>query len=245
MRYLRALRPFLLLLPTFAAACVQPSVARSSRAAAAPEPVEPVSAPAATARPDAEPTLLPASREDGKWLFGASAYTYFVPDDHTYIQPTVTLDHDRLHFEARYNYEALDTASLWVGWSFDGGDEDGLSWEITPMVGIAVGEVDGWAPGYKGTLAWWLLELYGEGEYLSDTGNGDNFFYNWSELTIAPVERFRIGIVTQRTRVYDSEHSLQRGLLIGLGLGRVEVTAHVFNPDDNKPTVVVSAAVGF
>jgi hypothetical protein len=198
-----------------------------------------------TAARSGEPQPLLAEREEGKWSFQASAYTYFVPDDHDYVQPTITLDRDRLHLEARYNYEALDTGSLWVGWNLGGGDEEGLSWEITPMIGGVFGEATGVAPGYRGTIAWWRLELYGEGEYVIDTGDGDSFFYNWSELTIAPVDRLRVGIVTQRTRVYDTEHHLQRGLLVGLGLGRFDVTAHVFNPDDDEPVVVVSVGLGF
>ena len=58
-------------------------------------------------------------------------------------------------------------------------------------------------------MGWWKLELYSEGEYVVDTGNSDNnFFYNWSELTISPLDWFKVGMVTQRTRLYrtDRDH---------------------------------------
>src|SRR6476469_5088129 len=52
--------------------------------------------------------------EARKWSFSAAIYTYSVPDQHDYVQPTITADHDWLHLEARYNYEALDSGSIWV-----------------------------------------------------------------------------------------------------------------------------------
>ena len=119
------------------------------------------------------------------WSFSASAYTYFVPDDREYVQPTFTADRNWLHLEARYNYEALDTGSAWVGYNFSGGET--LAWEFTPIIGGVFGDTTGIAPGYKGSLSWLKLELYSEGEYVFDTGStSDSFFYNWSELTLAP-----------------------------------------------------------
>jgi murein biosynthesis integral membrane protein MurJ len=43
----------------------------------------------------------------------------------------------------------------------------------------------------------------------------DDFFYSWSELTLAPFDELRIGLVTQRTRVYETDRNVQRGLLAG------------------------------
>jgi len=176
------------------------------------------------------------------WTFSASVYTYIVPDDSDYAQPTITADRDWLHLEARYNYEALETGSVWVGYNFSGGEA--LAWELTPMLGGVFGDTTGVAPGYKGSLSWWRLELYSEGEYVFDTGDSSgNFFYNWSELTLSPVDWFRFGLVTQRTKVYASDRDVQRGLLLGFTFKKVDLATYVFNPDESDPTVVV--AVGF
>jgi hypothetical protein len=189
------------------------------------------------------PALKPAADEKA-WTFSASAYTYVVPDDREYVQPTVTADRDRLHLEARYNYEALDTASAWVGYNFSGGEK--LAWELTPMIGGVFGDTDGVAPGYKGTLGWWKLGLYTEGEYLFDTGNSsDSFFYTWSELTLTPVDWFRFGMVLQRTKLYQTEFEVQRGLLVGFTCKRVDFTAYVFDPGASQTTVVLSVGLGF
>ena len=158
-------------------------------------------------------------RRDKSWSFSASAYTYVVPDDRTTCSPPFTADRGWLHLEARYNYEALDTGSVWLGYNFSGGEK--LAWEFTPMLGGVFGDTTGIAPGYKGSLSWWKLELYSEGEYVFDAGNSsDSFFYNWSELTLAPVEWFRFGLVTQRTRVYETDRDIQRGPLAGFSSRR-------------------------
>jgi hypothetical protein len=176
--------------------------------------------------------------------FSASVYTYIVPDDRDYAQPTVTFDRDWLHLEARYNYEDLRTGSVWAGYNFSVGEK--LSLEFTPMLGGVFGDTTGIAPGYKGSLSWWKLELYSEGEYVFDTGDSSgSFFYNWSELTLSPVEWLRVGMVTQRTRVYQTDREIQRGLLVGLSYKSVGFTAYVFNPDEGKPTVVLAVGVGF
>jgi len=190
------------------------------------------------------PPVLTEEAGEKAWSFSLSAYTYIVPDDRDYAQPTFTADRDWLHLEARYNYEALETGSAWVGYNFSGGKK--LAWEITPMLGGVFGETAGVAPGYKGSLSWWKLELYSEGEYLFDTGNSsDSFFYNWSELTLSPVDWFRFGMVTQRTRVYESDREVQRGVLVGFTYKMVDLSGYMFNPDDDKPTFVIAVALTF
>jgi hypothetical protein len=199
---------------------------------------------AAPAAPAAPATAVAPVATQEAWSFGASAYAYFVPEDTDYVQPTFTADRGQLHLEARYNYENLDTGSAWIGANFSGGDR--LTWEITPMLGGVFGATKGVAPGYKGALGWGMLALYSEGEYVFDSGgSADSFFYNWSELTLAPLEWLRFGLVTQRTRAYKSEREIQRGLLVGLTFKRWYVTGHVFNLDLDKPTTVLAVGLTF
>jgi hypothetical protein len=194
--------------------------------------------------PTAAATNTPPEAGDKAWSFSASAYTYVVPDDREYVQPTVTVDGGWLHLEARYNYEALDTGSAWLGYNFSGGKK--LAWEVTPIVGGVFGDTVGIAPGYKGSLSWLKLELYSEGEYVFDTRNSsDSFFYNWSELTLAPAEWFRFGMVTQRTRLYQTDRDIQRGVLAGFAFKKVSLTSYVFNPDEDKPTFVFAVGLTF
>ena len=177
------------------------------------------------------------------WSFSAAAFAYFVPRDDDFVMPIVSADRGSLHLEARYNYEELDTASVWGGWTFGGGTK--LEWEITPIAGVVLGELDGVAVGYEGSLKWRALELYSESEYVFDTsGSEGSFFYNWSELTVAPAEWLRLGLVAQRARVYESDREVNPGLLVGLSYASATATVYVLNPDDDA-TVIVSLGLEF
>ncbi len=199
-----------------------------------PTPSEPSNGPAVPFE-HTEPGAVP-------WEFGASAYLYFVPEARNYAQPTVTADRGGLHLEARYNYEALETGSAWIGCNLAGGE--GLTWELTPMLGGVVGKSMGVAPGVSATLGWWRLELSAEGEYMMDVGDREgSFLYVWSELTLTPVEGFRLGVAVQRTRAYQSELDIQRGVVAGFTYKALDLSAYVFDPDKAEPTVVVAVGV--
>lgn len=178
------------------------------------------------------------------WSYSASAFTYFVPEDQDYLQPTVTADRGALHLEARYNYEDLHTASAWIGWNFNAGST--VAFAFTPILGGVFGDTNGIAPGYEASLSWKSLVLYSEGEHvIHPSDSSENFFYNWSELTVAPKEWCRLGAVIQRTKAYESDRDLQRGLLAGVSYGKADMSAYVFNPDEDRPIVVVAVDVGF
>jgi hypothetical protein len=201
--------------------------------------------------PDAPPSPVantqPAASEesdDNVWSVSVSAYTYIVPDSGNYVQPTFTADRGWLHLEARYNYEALDTGSAWVGYNFSGGEN--LAWEFTPMLAGVFGKITGVAPGYKASLSWWKLGLYSEGEHVFETGDSANSFtYTWSELTLAPVEWFRFGLATQRTHVHQSDGESQGGPFVGFNYKKVDLSAYVFNPDADEPTFVIAVGLRY
>ena len=167
-------------------------------------------------------------------------YSYFIPDDRDYLQPTVTADRGGLHLEARANYEGRNVGSAWFGWNLSVGSR--VVFDVTPMIGGVFGDVQGVAAGSRSALTWRALELSSESEYVFDSnGKAHSFFYNWSEVTVSPVEWLRAGLVAQRTRAYATERDIQRGFLVGFSIPHLDMTAYMFNPDDAKPTYVLSA----
>ena len=193
----------------------------------------------ATGPPAAQSASLPSE----PWSYYASASVYIVEKDEDYVQPTIAADRGRLHLETRFNYEDRDTGSAWVGYNFSVGEE--LLVEFTPMLGVVFGNTTGIAPGYKGSLSWRNLTLYSETEYVLDTDDSDDsFLYTWAEFTLAPADGWRAGLVVQRTKVYETGFDIQRGVLLGFSYGRLEVTAHVFNPDES-PVVMLAAGASF
>jgi len=188
--------------------------------------------------------LAQGATDEPAWTYSASVYAYLLSGPDYYAQPTFTADHNWLHLEARYNYEALGAGSLWAGYNFNVGEK--VTFEATPMLGGVFGSTTGIAPGYKATLNWTKLTFYSEGEYLFDTSeSSDSFFYAWSELSWSPIDWCRLGLVGQRTKVYQTDRDIQRGVLVGFSSERVDFTAYWFNIDERSPTVVLALGVSF
>ena len=62
---------------------------------------------------------------------------------------------------------------------------------------------------------------------------------------IVPVDWFRFGLVGQRTRAYQTDVDIQRGLLAGFSYKKIDFTTYVFNLDRDKPTWVFAVGVSF
>jgi hypothetical protein len=190
------------------------------------------------------PLVLAAQRSQPSWVFNASVYAYAPPDQSDYLQPTITADHGGLHLEGRYNYEAINTASLWAGVNLGTGHK--LRLNVTLMGGAVFGDVNGIAPGTEITLSFGPLSLFSQGEYVIDIQNkSGDFFYNWSQFTWQTTDWLQLGLVAQRTRAYQTARDIQRGFFAGLTVKRFTFDAYVFDPDKASPTWVVSAGVGF
>ncbi len=178
------------------------------------------------------------------WSFGASAWVYVVPDTDLLVNPNFTADHGRLHLEARYNFEARQAGSVWIGSNFSVGDKVVL--KVTPMVGGVFGKLNGIAPGYLLSLSFGRFSLSSQAEYVFDLSDrSGNFFYSWSEFSYSPLEWFRAGIAAQRTKVYQTDLDIQRGLLVGFSGKRLDLTTYVLNFGWTDPTVIVAVGVKF
>ena len=177
------------------------------------------------------------------WSGTASLFTYVVPDDDNYVQPTLAVDRDWLHLEARFNYEDLDTGSVWIGRNFAIGESVAL--EFTPMAGAVFGNTNGGAIGYAGSITWRSLDLSSETEYVFASEKDHSFLYTWSELGWSPTSWLRAGLAVQRTRAHKSEFDIQRGFFAAVTHQRWELSTYVFDPNADTPTVVIGVAFSF
>ena len=88
---------------------------------------------------------LPTKQRKSEWECSLSISTYLVQNGRDYANPNLVADRGWLHLEARYNYEAIKTGSLWLGYNFSVGKK--LALEATPMLGGVFGDITGIAPG--------------------------------------------------------------------------------------------------
>ena len=176
------------------------------------------------------------------WAFSAEADLYFA--DPFILLPIFSANNDKLHLEARYNYEDLKTASAWIGYNLFGGNE--FEYFITPMVGGVVGRTNGIAPGLVFTLSYAGFELYSESEYLFDfESEENNFFYSWTDLTYSPLDWLWLGISGQRTRLYQTELEIDRGILLGISYKIFEISGYYFNAFTEDEFFMLSICTGF
>jgi hypothetical protein len=179
------------------------------------------------------------AEESSQWSFSASVTGYAIPDDRDYLSPLLSVDRGWLHLEARHNYESLDTASVWLGYNLSFGEKWVL--DLTPMVGGVFGDSRGIAPGWRLGISRGSFEFTTEAEYFFDSESSDeDYFYAWSELTWAFTDSFWAGFALQRTRAFETDLDIQRGILIGVTFHEVDITAYVFNWGWTDPTFVLS-----
>jgi hypothetical protein len=187
-----------------------------------------------------------AGAEDPRptWEFSTSLYGYDTADSKDYVNLNFTADRGRLHLEARYNYEAIDTTSVWAGANFSAG----TSWvfDSTVMLGAVFGDLEGVAPGYRISLEHTWFGLASEGEYFFDTEDSEgNYFYTWTEVAGSPTEWFRAGLAVQRTRAYETDVDVQRGVFVGFTVKSFDAAAYVFNLGWDDPTYVLALRYDF
>ena len=192
----------------------------------------------------AQAAEVPAQDEAETWELSGSVFYSDPPGSEDRLTPILYAAKGALHLEARYNYEDLETLSLWAGWTFDA--EGTIEGSLTPMLGLAVGDTDGIAPGLELDLGWRRVAWYAETEYLFDLHDrDDDFFYAWSTLTYAFAEGLNAGLVTERSKLVDTDFSVQRGLALELAAGPVGLSLYAFNigsEDDSYAVVSIEIA---
>jgi hypothetical protein len=184
--------------------------------------------------------------DERPWSIAANAYAYFIPEESDFVMAVVPADVRLLHVEARYNYEAIRSGSAFVGVNVGVRWGEGFKLALTPMFGGVAGELDGVIPALRFTVTWWKLELTSESEVVIDLDdNGDSFFYNWSELGIAPVDWLHTGVVIQRNRELHTPLDVQRGLFVAGTFRSATLTLYELNLFWTTPTWIVALSVAF
>lgn len=185
-----------------------------------------------------------ADTATGDWLFSASVYYFILPDENNTATLLGYADYRSIHLEARYNYEDVQTASVFGGYRLEAGNQ--LVFGATPMAGIIFGSTNGIAPGLLLDLSWKIFDFYAESEYVFDFSDSDyNYFYAWTEMGVTPFENFRTGIAMDRTRLYRTGLELQKGIFAQYAFWKLTAGVHYFNPLTADDFGIVTLAVEF
>jgi hypothetical protein len=173
-----------------------------------------------------------------------TGFYYAMRDQSDFGVGVAALNRGPLHLEARYNYEAREAGSAFVGWNFSGGEK--LTFAITPIIGALFGSTHGVIPGVEASIAYGPFDAYVEAEYVYDSHDqSNNYYYAWSELGWKPAEWLRLGFAGQRTRVVQTDRDFQRGIFAQVILGKATLSAYAFNPDTGSRYAIIALGLQF
>jgi hypothetical protein len=173
-----------------------------------------------------------------------TGYYYAMRDESDFGVGVAAINRDALHLEGRYNYEARDSGSLFIGWNFSGGES--VTFQFTPILGVLFGESRGVIPGFEATVAYGSVDFYVEAEYVADSRHhDDSYFYAWTELGWKPTDWLRLGLVGQRTHTVHTDRDFERGLFAQVIFGPATLGIYAFNPDSSSRYVIGALGVAF
>jgi len=141
------------------------------------------------------------------------------------------------YFEARGNYEAINSASLYLGKTFD---KKGLiSYSVTPMAGLVTGSFNGGSVGADVALDYKKISFSSQSQYTFAIKNpARNFTYSWSDLTYQLKGWMAAGVSLQQTRGV-----LEKGILLTGVYKNWSLPLYVFNPETCKRYFVLGLIV--
>ena len=103
--------------------------------------VWPALAPAAAAHEAAQETAAEAPAPPAEWELSGSVFYSDPPGSPARLTPILYADRGALHLEARYDYEDLDTLSVFAGRTFEAEGEVEVA--LIPMLGATFGDTRG------------------------------------------------------------------------------------------------------
>jgi hypothetical protein len=184
--------------------------------------------------------ICPGKAGASSWTFDASAFVFDPPRDEAFVSPILAADRGALHLEARWNYEDLNTGSVFIGRTieFDGG----VVGHVVPVIGFVVGATDGIAPGMNLEIGWRRFSFTSETEIVLDLHDADaNFLYTWLEGTFDTFGGLSLGFAGQRSKPVDTALDVQRGPMVSFARGPGWLGFYWFNPDRTDDETLVLA----
>ena len=147
-----------------------------------------------------------------------------------------------VYTEMRYNYEEMETASVYLGKSFS--KERELSYDITPMLGMVFGNFNGGSLAINMDVEYKKTFVSMQMQYTaSSDAKENNFLFNWTEMAYQPLEWFYTGVSMQQTKMYKTGFKSEYGVLIGFLVKKFTIPVYVFSPVNKNRNFIVGINV--
>jgi len=145
--------------------------------------------------------------------------------------------------EARYNYEDLETFSLYLGRAFTG-ESNSLNYSIVPMLGGSMGRWQGISTGLNINIDLNNFFFSSQSQYSRSTSAyGDYFVYDWSEVGYQSLKWLYAGVSVQHTHDRSIGHDVQPGIMVGFTFNRFTIPVYTFEPFNTSRNFVVGVTM--
>ncbi|MBC8052775.1 MAG: SPOR domain-containing protein [Sphingobacteriaceae bacterium] len=144
--------------------------------------------------------------------------------------------------EGRYNYEAPNTFSLYMGRTYS--KEAKLSYSISPIAGAVIGELNGGSLGANISVGYKNFYLYTQPQYtFSVEGAYDNYIYSWTDITYSPLNWLSVGVSLQHTKGYKTKGFVENGLVIEAAYKKLTFPIYIYSPHTSSRTFLFGASI--
>jgi len=166
---------------------------------------------------------------------------YHIVDPHqpyTYM-PVMHYQHKKNWYaEARYNYEEVETFSLYLGRAFTGGNE--LNYSVVPMLGGSMGKFKGVSTGLNIDMEYNKFFFSSQSQYSMPVSQyGQNYWYSWSEVGYQSMKWLYAGLSVQHTHDRLIGDEVQPGMMIGFMFNKFTIPVYTFDPFTNGRNFIV------
>jgi hypothetical protein len=143
------------------------------------------------------------------------------------------------YFEGRYNFEATDCMSAYIGKIYE--KKSAISYSIIPVVGLVMGSIKGGSVGVNLQADFKKVTFTSQGQYtFSVKDKHQNFTYSWSELAYNITPFFAAGISVQQTGEFDTKNKFDKGPFLQFSFSRWTLPFYVFDKGENGRQYVIS-----
>lgn len=139
--------------------------------------------------------------------------------------------------ELRYNYEDVQTLSLFAGKTFFTDNELGCT--VTPMLGFSTGNFSGASVAVNAEADWKNFYLSTQTQYSAATKKGvSDFFFSWSELGYNFSRSLFAGVALQYTRQEGVSYK-EPGIVAGVSFKNFSLPFYFFKPFQAGQYIIV------
>jgi hypothetical protein len=148
-----------------------------------------------------------------------------------------------MYTEVRYNYEALETFSVYGGWTLKGGHD--FQFSTTPMLGISAGNFSGISVADNTEAEWKNIYLSSQLQYsFGSKGSGTDFFFNWSELGYSFSGLFYAGLAIQYTKEKYCQVT-DPGFVTGINFRGLTIPLYIFRPFSGREFYILGVNINY